>query len=273
MTETLTLRTCKRTEEYRDGGTINTDEARHLFRVAAGLESPLLGETAILGQIRKAYDEARAGDKLTPNMNKLFQTAIHVGHRVRTETAISRGAVSYSQVTVELLMDALPDITHSVVSIIGVNDLTESILNFLSAKGATNIILANRSIERARQMAASFHATAVSLSEKRQLLRVSDAVVCATSAPHSIIHREDFTTDHDVTLFDLANPRDVDEDVRSLPGKRLFDLGQIEGMARQNIDARRQAVKACEEIIEEEIAELKRWERYRHETRQVKTGV
>lgn len=76
MLETLTLKTCRRTEHYHDGGTINISEARHLFRVAAGLESPLLGETAILGQVRRAYDEARSRGKLTPNINKLFQTAI-----------------------------------------------------------------------------------------------------------------------------------------------------------------------------------------------------
>ena len=273
MLETLTLKTCRRTEHYHDGGTINISEARHLFRVAAGLESPLLGETAILGQVRRAYDEARSRGKLTPNINKLFQTAIHVGHRVRTETAISRGAVSYSQVTVDMLSQLVPDLGDRVVSIIGVNDLTESVLNFLTARGATNLILANRSMERAEEAAKQYNALAQPLQNKRRILNVSDVVISATSAPHSIIHREDIADDgRELLLFDLANPMDIDRDIRELAGKRVYDLEQIEHRAKQNLRARRQAVADCERIIEEEIAELKRWETFRREYRKEVTA-
>lgn len=265
MVETLTLRTCKRTEEYHDYGTIDIAEARHLFRVAAGLESPLLGETAILGQVKKAYDETRAQGKLTPNMNKLFQTAIHVGHRVRTETSISRGAVSYSQVTVDLLSKLEPALGNRLVSIIGINEMTESILNFLTARGATNLILANRSYDKAEATARKYNATALPLSEKRRILAISDVVICATSAPHSILHREDFEDNgRRLLMFDLANPHDIDADTAQLKGKQLFDLEEIESRAKQNIEARRKAISDCEAIIEEEIEELKRWESHRN---------
>ena len=273
MLETLTLKTCKRTEEYHDDGTINIAEARHLFRVAAGLESPLLGETAILGQIKKAYDNTRSKGKLTPNMNKLFQTAIHVGHRVRTETTISRGAVSYSQVTVDLLSRLVPDLGDRVVSIIGVNDLTESALNFLTTRGATNLILANRNIEKAEETAKRYNAVALPLQNKRKILNVSDVVISATSAPHSIIHKEDIADDgRELLLFDLANPMDIDRDIRELAGKRVFDLEQIESRAKQNIKARQQAVADCEQIIEEEIAELQRWQTFRYKNRKEATA-
>ena len=273
MVQTLTLKTCKRTEEYHDEGSINIGEARHLFRVAAGLESPLLGETAILGQIRRAYDEARAQERLTPNINKLFQTAIHVGHRVRTETTISRGAVSYSQVTVDILSRMVPDLGNKVVSIIGVNEMTESILNFLTARGATNLILSNRSFSKAAQLASRYGAEALPLTEKQRILQLSDVVISATSAPHSIIHRADFTpSDRKMLLFDLANPKDIDDDVRCLIGKRLFNLKQIERKAKQNIEARKGAVAHCERIIEEEIAELQRWEAFRHKYRKEATA-
>ena len=265
MLHSLTLTTCKRTEEYRDHGTINIAEARHLFRVAAGLESPLLGETAILGQIKKSYDASRAQGKLSPNINKLFQSAIHVGHRVRTETTISRGAVSYSQVTVDILCRLLPDLGNKVVSIIGVNDLTESILNFLTARGATNLILSNRSLHKAELMAARYGAEAMPLSEKQRILHHSDVIISATSAPHSIIHRDDFRpSTRRQLLFDLANPRDIDHDVNYLIGKQVFDLEEIERRALQNLNARRHAIAACEAIIEEELAELRRWETYRN---------
>ena len=264
MLQTLTLKTCRRTEEYHDEGRVNASEARHLFRVAAGLESPLLGETAILGQIKRAYDEARAQERLTPNINKLFQAAIHVGHRVRTETTISRGAVSYSQVTVDILSRLVPDLGNKVVSIIGVNELTESVLNFLTARGATNLILSNRSLDKAERLASQYGAEALPLTEKRRMLQVSDVVISATSAPHSIIHKDDFTpSDRRMLLFDLANPKDIDEDVKYLIGKRLFNLEQIERKAKQNLNARRNAIGECERIIEEEIAELQRWETYR----------
>lgn len=264
MVHTLTLKTCRRTEVYQDKGRISTTDARHLFRVAAGLESPLLGETAILGQVRRAYDEAKAQGKLSANMNKLFQAAIHVGHRVRTETTISRGAVSYSQVTVDMLSSMMPDLDKRVVSIIGVNDMTESILNFLTARGATNLILANRSFEAAEQLAKKYDAQAVPLSDKRKILQLSDVVISATSAPHSIIRKEDVLPFYrDVLFFDLANPRDIDEEVDRLSGVQVFTLEKIEQSARQNLKARSNAIGDCERIIEEELAELKRWEEYR----------
>ena len=264
MVHTLTLKTCRRTEQYRDEGRINTDEARHLFRVAAGLESPLLGETAILGQVRRAYDEARAQGKLSANMNKMFQAAIHVGHRVRTETTISRGAVSYSQVTVDMLSRMVPNLSEKVVSIIGVNDMTESILNFLTARGATNLILANRSYDAAEQLARKYDALAVPLSDKRKILRLSDVVISATAAPHSIIRKEDVVPFYgNMLFFDLASPRDIDEDVAQLSGVQLFTLEEIERSAKQNLKARSKAIGDCERIIEKELAELKRWEERR----------
>ena len=264
MVHTLTLKTCRRTEQYRDEGRINAAEARHLFRVAAGLESPLLGETAILGQVRRAYDEARAQGKLSANMNKMFQAAIHVGHRVRTETTISRGAVSYSQVTVDMLSRMVPNLSEKVVSIIGVNDMTESILNFLTARGATNLILANRSLDAAEQLARKYDALAVPLSDKRKILRLSDVVISATAAPHSIIRKEDVVPFYgNMLFFDLASPRDIDEDVAQLNGVQLFTLDEIERSAKQNLKARSKAIGDCERIIEEELAELKRWEERR----------
>lgn len=265
MQRTLTLKTCKRTEEYYDRGIVDVSEARHLFRVAAGLESPLLGETAILGQIKKSYDEARHFGKLSANINRLFQQAIHVGHRVRVETGISRGAVSYSQVTVDILCKELTDLGNNVVSIIGVNELTESVLNFLSARGATNIILSNRSIEKAEALADKFNAEVLPLSDKRHLIDVCDVVISATSAPHTIIDFEDLPISRkkDLYLFDLANPRDIDPSVVLHPSIKLYNLEQIESLAQQNIKAREKEVAKCEAIIEEEIAELVRWQENR----------
>ena len=172
------LKTCARTELYWGDGDVPADVARHLFRVAAGLESPLLGEGAILGQIKQSYFEAKKTGKLSPSINKLFQTASYVGHRVRTETGIARGAVSYSQVTVDILCHELPDLGNKVVSIIGVNELTESVLNFLIARGATNILLANRSFDKAEEIAHKYNnVEAFLLLLSKKLLKVSTGIV------------------------------------------------------------------------------------------------
>lgn len=261
----VTLTTCYRLETYWGEGDIPTDTARHLFRVAAGLESPLLGEKAILGQLKSCYQEASEKEKLSPSINRLFQYALHVGHRVRTETGISRGAVSYSQVTVDLLCREMPDLTGKVVSIIGVNELTESVLNFLSARGATNIVLANRSLAKAEALAEKYGAEAMPLTDKKKLLELSDVVITATSAPHAIIKAEDIS--RKVLIFDLASPADVDEAVKTSSETaslvRLYQLADVERLAQQNLQKRQAEVRRCEEIIEEEIAELKRWQEKR----------
>ncbi len=258
------LKTCARTELYWGDGDISDGTARHLFRVAAGLESPLLGEAAILGQIKQSYFEAKKTGKLPSSINKLFQTAVYVGHRVRSETGIARGAVSYSQVTVEILCHELPDLGNKVVSIIGVNELTESILNFLVARGATNILLANRSLNKAEEIAHKHgNVEAFSLSEKRDLLGLSDVVICATSAPHTIIRRADLPFGKPQLLFDLANPQDIESGVAALAGKRLFSLQQVEALAQQNLQNRALEISKCEAIITEEIANLQHWQQYR----------
>jgi glutamyl-tRNA reductase len=122
-------------------------------------------------------------------------------------------------------------------------------------------------------LASRYGAEALPLTEKQRILQLSDVVISATSAPHSIIHRADFTpSDRKMLLFDLANPKDIDDDVRYLIGKRLFNLEQIERKAKQNIEARKGAVAHCERIIEEEIAELQRWEAFRHKYRKEVTA-
>lgn len=256
------IKTCARTELYWGEGEIPVETARHLFRVAAGLESPLLGEGAILGQIKKSYFEAKETGSLSSAINKLFQTAICVGHRARTETAIARGAVSYSQVTVDILCKELPDLSTKVVSIIGVNELTESILAFLTARGATNIILANRSFEKAEVLADKYNAVPLPLSEKHKLLSLSDVVISATSAPHTIINKGDLPADKTQLLIDLANPDDIEGEVAKMPNKRLYKLHGIEALASQNLKKRENEIGKCEEIIEQEIVKLIHWQEY-----------
>jgi glutamyl-tRNA reductase len=254
------LSTCNRIEVYWGEGDVPEAAARHLCKVAAGLESALVGERAIQGQLKQAYLRACAKYRLSPTLHRLFQTAIHTGKRVRTETKIAEGATSHSQVTVEILKQENVDLRQKIIAIIGVNKLTEDILKFLVSRHATNIFLSNRSFAKAQALAAQYRGTAVSLDDKRRLLQPADVLICATSAPHLIIHPEDIPRDRDMLIFDLAFPRDVSEEVGTFPRIKLFNLEDIERFAKKSISLRHGERCRAEQIVEEEIARYYRWQ-------------
>lgn len=256
------LATCNRTEVYWGEGDIPTDTAIHLFRVAAGLESALIGERAIQGQIKTAYAAAIEQYRLSASLNRLFQSAMHVGKRVRVETQIASGAVSHSQVTADMLRKHNIDLKNKIIAIIGINKLTEDILKFLTARGAVNIYLSNRNFDRCATLAAQYGGTAMSLDNKRDLLCIADVVICATSAPHTLIHVDDFPQrrNHNMLLFDLAFPRDIEPDVALMEGITLYNLDDIEAFGRQNISLRQGQIAKAEQIIDDEITKLLEWQ-------------
>lgn len=254
------LSTCNRMEVYWGEGEVSETMARHLFRVASGLESSLLGERAIQGQIKQAYAQAIENYKLPSTLNRLFQTAMHTGKRVRTETKISEGAVSHSQVTVDILKKMKIDLDKKIICIIGMNKLTEDILKYLSSNGATNVFLSNRSYEKAQEIAAEYDASAVSFEKKQAVLDLADIIISATSAPHLIITEEDISPDKELVVFDLAFPRDVAEEIGTYPSVKLYNLEDIEIFARQNASNRENEIEHAEEIIEEELAKFFQWQ-------------
>lgn len=259
----ILLATCNRTEAYWGEGEIPPETARHLFRVAAGLESSLIGERAIQGQLREAYLTAsEAYGRLPAELNRLFQTAIHVGKRVRNETRIACGAVTHSQLTVDMLRAEGIDLDHKVVAIIGVNKLTEDILKYLHARGALRVYLSNRHYDKALALSARYGGTAFPLSRKADLLREARVVISATSAPHAILRESDLPPGRTepLLLFDLAFPRDIDPAIGRHEGVTLYDLDDMERFARRNLTLRRGEIGKAEAIIEDELAELARWQ-------------
>jgi glutamyl-tRNA reductase len=258
------LATCNRTETYWGQGEIPADVARHLFRVAAGLESSLIGERAIQGQLKQAYYDAKEHYQLPSALNRLFQSAIHVGKRVRTETQIAAGAVSHGQVTVEMLRHHNIDLKNKVVGIIGVNRLTEDILKYLTARGAVNLYLSNRHLDKAQAIAAQYGAKAMPLDLKHRLLGLCDVLISATSAPHALIHPSDFPEDSErnILMFDLAFPRDIEPAVGEMPGVTLYNLDDIERFARHNLSLRLQEVSHAEAIINDELDKLMKWQEF-----------
>ncbi|MDR1882674.1 MAG: hypothetical protein LBR26_07820 [Prevotella sp.] len=260
------LATCNRTEVYWGEGEVPENIVKHLYRVASGLESSLIGERAIQGQLKLAYAEASARYRLPSSLHRLFQSAMYTGKRVRTETKIAEGAVSHSQVTVDILKHRKIDLKHKIISIIGVNKLTEDILKFLALRGAVNVFMSNRNLEKVKSVAARYNCTAMSFDNKRSMLEFTDILVCATSAPHTVIGAEDIPEDKEMLVFDLAFPRDVDENVKNRKNVELLDLEDIERFAKENISLRKNEIHKAEQIIDEEIARFYKWTSYVNET-------
>ena len=250
------LQTCNRVELYYGEGDVPDDVARHLFRVTAGLESALIGERAVQGQVKESYQQAQLQYRLPAEMHKLFSCALEVGKRVRTETEISQGAVSHSLAAIEILQQEQVDLSQSRITIIGVNKLTSDILKFLKNKGARMVFLANRSQMKAHQLADPLGISVFELHDKQRFLADTDILISATSAPHAVIDATDIPFGKKLLAIDLAFPRDIDPSVGRLPNVRLYNLSDVERRVRENISIRKSEVVRAEAIIEEEIAEL-----------------
>ena len=250
------LQTCNRVELYYGDGDVPDDVARHLFRVTAGLESALIGERAVQGQVKESYQQAQLQYRLTAEMHKLFSCALEVGKRVRTETEISQGAVSHSLAAIEILQQEQVDLSQSRITIVGVNKLTSDILKFLKNKGARMVFLANRSQMKAHQLADPLGISVFELHDKQRFLADTDILISATSAPHAVIDATDIPAGKKLLAIDLAFPRDIDPSVGRLPNVRLYNLSDVERRVRENISIRKSEVVRAEAIIEEEIAEL-----------------
>lgn len=252
------LKTCNRSELYYGEGDVPDDVARHLFRVVSGLESAIVGERAVQGQVKEAYYSAKDQRALTAELHKLFQSALQVGKRVRNETEISHGAVSHSLAAIEILesFENL-NLKNAHITIIGVNKLTADILKFLQNKGAKMVFLANRSQIKAHYLADPLGIQVYTLDEKKDFLAHTDILISATSAPHLIIHKEDIPKDKELLAIDLAFPHDIDSKLKELPHVHLYNIRDVEQKVRQNLDVREAEVKKAEIIIEEEIQEMK----------------
>lgn len=247
------LQTCNRVEWYCGTGETSTEVARHLFRVVSGLESSLLGETAIVHQVKSAYRDAVQRSSLDKSLHKLFQTALNVGKRVRKETGISEGAMSHSQAVVTILQKEVPDLSNLTFTLVGVNKLNEKIVKFLVNKGARTIFIGNRTYERATELAAKYGSVALRFDGLPEVLAKTDVLISATSAPHYVITSEKLSERKPSYVFDLAVPRDVDPAIETFSEVKLFDIEKIEAEIKMNMKAREDKVFKAEQIIQREL--------------------
>jgi glutamyl-tRNA reductase len=243
----------------------NCDAARHLFRVTAGLDSMIVGEHEVQGQVRRAHELARAAETTGPLTNRLFAAAVHTGRRVREETAIARSHVSLSSIAVELAERLLGDLGGRPVVVIGAGETSELTAAALAARGVSTIFIANRHADRARSVAERFGGSVVGLDRLPEMLEAADIVLASTSSPHAIVGHEELELVmrarewRPLLLIDIAVPRDIDPLCASIEGVTLRDIDDLAAAVAANLSSRVADVPAAEAIIEGEIQRFAHW--------------
>src|SRR3954454_16057813 len=243
----------------------NCDAARQLYRVASGLESMIVGEAEVQGQVRRAHELARGAGATGPFTNRLFAAALQTGKRVRTETAIGEGGASVSSVAVDLARDLLGDLRARRVVIIGAGETSELTARALADQGVHAVFFANRRADRARAIAARFGGHVVSLDDLPEHLQVADIVVSSTSSPHAIVGAAELELvmrrrgERPLLLIDIAVPRDIDPACADLEGVTLHDIDDLQSVVARNIEGREAEAVRAEEIVEDEIQRFARW--------------
>jgi glutamyl-tRNA reductase len=246
----------------------NCDAARQLYRVTAGLESMILGEADIQGQVRRAHETAMRAGATGPLSNRLFAAALTTGKRVRSETDIGSSRVSVSSVAVDLALSVLGGLQGRNVVILGAGEASEQTARALSEQGVGTIFVANRHADRAISLAQRFGGSVVGLDKLPEQLVHADIVLSSTSSPHPILGRDELELvmaergsdgARPLLIIDIAVPRDVDPACGELAGVTLYDIDDLQAVSASNLRLRAEETPRALEIVEEEIQRFARW--------------
>ncbi|MEO6872535.1 MAG: glutamyl-tRNA reductase [Chthoniobacterales bacterium] len=238
---------------------------RHLFRVASGLDSMVIGETEILGQAKKAYAAARESGAAGPFLHRLFQRAFRVAKQVRTRTEITRGAVSVGSVAVDLAEQIFGNFETRKVLLLGAGEASERTARALVKRGVRDLRVSNRSLERAEALAARVGGRAVPIESWEAHCHEVDILVSSTASPLPIVTRENLgpllrdRLDRPLFIIDIAVPRDVSPDVNEMEGVFLYDIDSLQSIAQKSLAQRRQQIADGEEIITGHVDEFSGW--------------
>ena len=290
-TEALLLSTCNRVEVYAvSQGRISTDEiarclmrkidtdphdyappfyryeadkcVQHLFRVASALDSMVVGESEILGQAKKAYESARKSGAAGPCLHRLFQRAFRVAKQVRTHTEIARGAVSAGSVAVDLAQRIFGKLGDCKVLVLGAGETSERTARALVSRGARDLRVSNRSMDRACELSQAVGGRTAPFEEWPTQCREIDILITSTASETPLLTRDKLAPmlrerlDRPLFIIDIAVPRDVDPSVNELEGVYLYDIDSIRSVAEQSLALRRQQVAAAEAIIAEHVTDF-----------------
>lgn len=238
---------------------------QHLFRVVSGLDSMILGETEILGQVKKAYQAAQQAGATGRHLNKLFQRAFNVAKEVRTNTNITRGSVSVGSVAVELSEKIFGRLRECHVMILGAGETSELTAGALQARGVKAIFVANRTYDRAVELAAKMGGKAIHFDDWTRDFHDVDILIGSTAAPHPVVTGEKLAPlmrhrqDRPLFCIDLAVPRDFEAAVNDLEGVYLYDIDSLQQIAADSMAVRQQEVVVCERLIERHVTEFTEW--------------
>ena len=290
-TEALLLTTCNRVEVYAASEKrVSTDEiarclvrnienarsefappfyryedekcVQHLFRVASGLDSMVVGESEILGQAKKAYESARKSGVAGPWLHRLFQRAFRVAKQVRTHTEITRGSVSVGSVAVDLAQRIFGRLSRCKVLVLGAGETSERTARALVSRGVTDLRVTNRSSDRGQELARLVGGQAVRFDEWLQQCREIDILITSTSSETALLTPESLApmlrnrVDRPLFIIDTAVPRDVDPSVNEMHGVYLYDIDSLQSVAEQSLTLRRQQITAAEAIIAEHVSDF-----------------
>jgi glutamyl-tRNA reductase len=252
-----------RTEDERHLFRLCANECvRHLFRVASGLESMIIGETEIFGQIKRAYQHATGAGMVGRFLNRLFQKSFQVGKQIRSSTAITRGSVSVGSIAVDLAEQIFGSLNGRKIMIIGAGETSEKTAKAFRSRGAGQIFVSNRSFERAQALATLTGGRAIRFDDWEPEFRDLDILVSSTAAPHPIITLDKLATfwrtrrHRPLFLIDLAMPRDIDPAVQKLDGIYLYDLDSLRSIAERTLAVRKRESERCRQLIERHVQEF-----------------
>jgi glutamyl-tRNA reductase len=243
----------------------NCDAARQLYRVTAGLESMIVGEAEIQGQVKRAHEAAMRAGCTGPLSNRLFAAALTTGKRVRTETDIGSSRVSIPSVAVDLALSLLGGLEDRHVVVLGAGETSELTARALAEQGAGTIFVANRHADRALSLAQRFGGTVVGLDGLPDQLLLADIVVCSTASPEPIVGRDELEQvmgerpERRLLLIDIAVPRDIEATCGELQGVSLYDIDDLQAVVARNLSTRENQAPRAEEIVEQEIHRFARW--------------
>jgi len=241
------------------------EATRHLLRVTAGLESMIIGEAEVQGQVKRAYEMARVEGATGPVLNQLFRAALAAGKRARTETGISQRAMSVPTVAVDLAQRTLGDLDDRRVLVVGAGETAELTARALAARGVQAIFIANRHYDRAIGLAQRFAGSAVRIEALPDEMERADIVVASTSSPHHVIEPDELAQvmrareGRPLLLIDLAVPRDIHPACREVPAVNLYDMDDLQALVERNVSGREADAHSADGILAAEEARFDRW--------------
>jgi glutamyl-tRNA reductase len=240
------------------------DAVKHLFRVAASLDSMILGEPQILGQVKKAYTVARQAGALHSTLNEVVSQALAVARKVRRETALGSAAVSVSYAAIELAKKIFGNLSGKTVFVIGAGKMSELAAKHLLRSGASAILVSNRTYERAVELAQAFHGKAIRFDELFDFIDQADIVISSTGAPHFVVRKEQAEKllasrkNRPMFFVDIAVPRDIDPAINELDNAFVYDIDDLEQVVAANKKQREREAAWAEEIVEQEVQKMMR---------------